>query len=78
MPGKENKTELILSGDPAKDFAAFLNSKEKPYDIGLELISRYTQNRVLLQFLQKNRDEKSAPKKLLDNIKIISRQWLKK
>ncbi|MFK5856588.1 MAG: hypothetical protein QM503_10685 [Bacteroidota bacterium] len=71
-------TNLILSGDPAKDFPAFLKSKEKPFDLGLELIKTHTKNFALYTHLQKNREEKFAKKMLLDNIKVIAIKWLKK
>lgn len=79
MKSKELKVEeLILSGDPAKDFHTFLKSKEKPYDVGVELIQRHTNNTTLVAFLKKNRNEKRAQKILIDNLIIISRKWLKK
>ncbi len=76
----KNKTKetLILSGDAAKDFKAFLSSKEKPFDFGLQLIDRYTRNRTLYDFLQKHREGKFTHKVLVENIKIISRKWLTK
>jgi len=73
-----NKKALILSGDPAKDFAAFLRSKEKPFDLGVKLIRRHTTNTTLADFLEKIKDEPRARKILIDNLKIIARKWSKK
>lgn len=73
-----NKKELILSGDPAKDFRSFLRSKEKPFDVGVELIRRHTTNTTLVEFLVKHKDEPRSKKILVDNLKIISRKWSKK
>lgn len=70
--------ELILTGNPAEDFSSFLKSKDKPFDIGLELIRRYTKNHTLYKFLEERKDEPKSKKVLLDNIKIISLKWLKK
>lgn len=73
-----DKKKLILSGDPAKDFPAFLKSKEKPFELGLELIKKHTKNSALYAHLLKNREEKFAQKMLIENIKVISGKWLKK
>ncbi len=76
---KTKKQEtLILSGDAAKDFESFFKSKEKPFDFGLNLILKYADNRILYNFLLKNKEEKFAKKQLIDNLKIIQRKWLKK
>jgi len=78
MQMSEHKKALILSGDPAKDFPAFLRSKEKPFDMGVELIRRHTSNTTLVEFLEKIKDEPRARKILIDNLKIIARKWSKK
>ena len=78
MDKEKNTKELILSGDPAKDFSAFLKSKEKPFDLGVELIRLHTKNTTLVAFLEKNKDEKRIQKVLINNLKVISRKWLKK
>lgn len=75
---KEKSTELVLTGNPAEDFSSWLKSKDKPFDIGVDLIRKHTKNRVLPKFLEDNNDKPNAAKMLLDNIKIISQKWLKK
>lgn len=76
--GLGNETRLVLSGNPAKDFPAWLKSAEKDYDLGLELIHKHTDNKLLLNFLRKNRETETAKTTLLTNIKIISQKWQKK
>lgn len=75
---KKTTNELVLTGNPAEDFSSWLKSKDKPFDIGIQLIRKYTDNKVLPAFLEKEKDNPKAPKILLNNIKIISKKWLKK
>ena len=69
---------LILSGNATKDFSSFLNSKEKPYDFGLELIKTYTKNLILYNFLLSLKENENTRKILIANIKIIAQRWSKK
>jgi len=75
---KKNTNELVLTGNPTEDFRSWLKSKEKPFDIGIQLIRKHTKNHVLVNFLEKEKKNPKAPKILFDNIKIISQKWLKK
>ncbi len=73
--------KLILSGDAAKDFSAFLKSKEKfqNFDFGVNLIKVYSKNARL--YIRLKEIHKSNPdlalKHLIANLKVISYKWKK-
>lgn len=69
--------KLILSGEPAKDFALYLKSDKSNYDFGVLLIERYTKNRTLLNFLKSKKGAENALEILNRNIHVIARKWSK-
>lgn len=75
---KKTPINKILSGDPVKDFLFFLESKEMPFDFGVDLIERYSENRILISFFKNHKRNPIIERMLSDNINVISKKWLNK